>query len=458
MSPPKTLRRGDYGENVRVVQRILNKAFGLTLDADGDFGRATETAVRFFQWLTGCTVDGIIGPETWGMLERVSNGGKPWLARFRELEPFRPPGKGSFDLTQAAAEKLEREFLRAEKAEAVGILRATRPDLSSVDLITCCHLVVGDLHSAQSGVEAWKRWCGSAEAALSALANDEDLTVCPTCGGRGADEVGRTCPTCKGQRVVDRPEQVQVVIKNMVSDPYKEPTEPCDDEGCDLYGVGHLHPRNHPSLNPHLQSMLAEDTASTGLHVEVLDGDRPRAELTTCSTCGFQYVEPEQEVVCPMCGWKKTNTCFREGSEVLHKLGEVLGVCGGTDLYEALPVLVKELKERTGHGPGVATADPSFRLALCSTHCTDTWVRSRCVVCELEARPRCTCDEIGDGPCPVHERENHLQDERNEALERVGTLRAAGEQLREDNARLIERVKELQIMLRSTLIELDGGK
>jgi len=58
------LRKGSKGERVREVQRALN-AKGYALDADGDYGRKTEAAVRKFQQEGRLKkVDGVVGPET----------------------------------------------------------------------------------------------------------------------------------------------------------------------------------------------------------------------------------------------------------------------------------------------------------------------------------------------------------------------------------------------------------
>jgi putative peptidoglycan binding protein len=57
-----TLRRGSKGSDVVVVQRRLGIA------DDGDFGPATERAVRAFQSRKGLASDGVVGRNTWAAL------------------------------------------------------------------------------------------------------------------------------------------------------------------------------------------------------------------------------------------------------------------------------------------------------------------------------------------------------------------------------------------------------
>lgn len=59
----RTLRPGDDGEDVKVMQEALIKK-GYKVKADGKFGSGTEDAVRAFQEKSGITVDGDIGKET----------------------------------------------------------------------------------------------------------------------------------------------------------------------------------------------------------------------------------------------------------------------------------------------------------------------------------------------------------------------------------------------------------
>ena len=58
----KTLRKGDIGEEVRTLQRLL----GVTVS--GDFSAKTEAAVKSFQNGNSLTADGIVGPKTWAAL------------------------------------------------------------------------------------------------------------------------------------------------------------------------------------------------------------------------------------------------------------------------------------------------------------------------------------------------------------------------------------------------------
>lgn len=63
-----TLRRGNQGEAVEELQALLNAKFGFSLEIDGNFGSATETAVKEFQKKNGLTADGIVGKKTWAAL------------------------------------------------------------------------------------------------------------------------------------------------------------------------------------------------------------------------------------------------------------------------------------------------------------------------------------------------------------------------------------------------------
>ena len=70
----KVLRKGAKGRQVKALQTLLI-GYGYSCGSsgvDGDFGSATDKAVRAFQKAKGLTVDGVVGPATWGKLLGVS--------------------------------------------------------------------------------------------------------------------------------------------------------------------------------------------------------------------------------------------------------------------------------------------------------------------------------------------------------------------------------------------------
>ena len=65
-----TLKRGSTGAQVKALQTLLI-GYGYSCGnsgADGNFGQATDAAVRAYQKANGLTVDGSVGPATWGKL------------------------------------------------------------------------------------------------------------------------------------------------------------------------------------------------------------------------------------------------------------------------------------------------------------------------------------------------------------------------------------------------------
>lgn len=63
-----TLKKGDEGQQVRVLQWMLNTAAKAGLKRDGVFGMVTAAAVVKFQENNGLTPDGIVGAKTWATL------------------------------------------------------------------------------------------------------------------------------------------------------------------------------------------------------------------------------------------------------------------------------------------------------------------------------------------------------------------------------------------------------
>ena len=68
-----TIRRGNKGADVIECQTMLTR-LGYDIGPcgiDGDFGRATEAAVRSFQSDNKLVVDGVVGPMTWDALDKA---------------------------------------------------------------------------------------------------------------------------------------------------------------------------------------------------------------------------------------------------------------------------------------------------------------------------------------------------------------------------------------------------
>lgn len=63
------IRNGSTGEAVSRLQRALTASSGQALAIDGQFGPATEAAVRAYQTSRQLDVDGIVGPQTWEALQ-----------------------------------------------------------------------------------------------------------------------------------------------------------------------------------------------------------------------------------------------------------------------------------------------------------------------------------------------------------------------------------------------------
>ena len=75
--PGYALRRGSQGQNVFIIQELLNGIavnypnIPLIYPPDGIFGEVTERAVRTFQQQFNLSVDGIVGQTTWNQISRI---------------------------------------------------------------------------------------------------------------------------------------------------------------------------------------------------------------------------------------------------------------------------------------------------------------------------------------------------------------------------------------------------
>lgn len=123
------LRRGDDGQPVRTLQYLL-RARGRTVAVDGDFGRATERAVRSFQASRGLAVDGVVGERTWSALvvtvRRGSRGDAVRAvqdqAQFRNLSGDPSRGLAVDGVFGPRTERFVRAFQDADGLQVDGIV------------------------------------------------------------------------------------------------------------------------------------------------------------------------------------------------------------------------------------------------------------------------------------------------------------------------------------------------
>lgn len=87
------LKKGSKGEKVRQLQTKMTQ-LGYDIDVDGDFGPATEHAVKELQRAFGYTVDGIVGDGTTFLITQQTTLG--WKSNAPAPAPqatHLPPGK-----------------------------------------------------------------------------------------------------------------------------------------------------------------------------------------------------------------------------------------------------------------------------------------------------------------------------------------------------------------------------
>lgn len=73
----RTYKRGDQGPKVKLVQEWLSLN-GTHVLPDGDFGPATDAAVKAFQTKFGLTPDGVVGPKTFAkLIQPITDALKP---------------------------------------------------------------------------------------------------------------------------------------------------------------------------------------------------------------------------------------------------------------------------------------------------------------------------------------------------------------------------------------------
>ena len=114
----RKLWRGNTGSAVLDLQQKLNQN-GYHLDEDGVFGSNTYKAVVDYQKKNKLLVDGVVGDETWGSLNR---------AQQQAAAPTKPTTgkdvmKGVSDETYNKLHKLEQGYVPSDEAKAAQEMR-----------------------------------------------------------------------------------------------------------------------------------------------------------------------------------------------------------------------------------------------------------------------------------------------------------------------------------------------
>lgn len=142
-----TIGQGDYGSSVRLVQESLNAP-----PFDSDFGPKTKNAVMAYQQAKRLSADGVIGPQTWGQLQKDFDL-PPYPA------PFLPP------LPPEIMREIEDAALASDVADLDWDDRGVAPD----------GFVLGMAHAYVTVVQKFERGDGSAhEMAKAATGSSSD--------------------------------------------------------------------------------------------------------------------------------------------------------------------------------------------------------------------------------------------------------------------------------------------
>lgn len=135
-APSPALRQGHQGPQVRHLQERL-AAVGHPTGVDGQFGPATDAAVRSFQRAHGLAVDGVVGPATWSALhppEATAADAPPDLPAVGCGDAWPIDRVRLADYTSAHAGRIELMTFAEADAPALGCHRAAPFDWKACDL------------------------------------------------------------------------------------------------------------------------------------------------------------------------------------------------------------------------------------------------------------------------------------------------------------------------------------
>ena len=113
------LKYGSSGSQVKTLQQLLNAAGNYGLDEDGNFGPKTLEAVKKYQQQNGLTVDGIVGTNTWGALNKGTTGSSGSSSGSTSTAPAEPQAP-TFDYTPSDTVAQAEALLQQQLANKPG--------------------------------------------------------------------------------------------------------------------------------------------------------------------------------------------------------------------------------------------------------------------------------------------------------------------------------------------------
>jgi len=122
------LQRGDRGNDVRTLQRLLNARGGAKLTVDGVFGASTQSAVKKYQKSKKLSQTGIVDTNTWTKLAPTLKKGSTNSGAVKALQyelryaGYSISATGKFD---TATIKAAKKYQKAKKLSASGTVGPT---------------------------------------------------------------------------------------------------------------------------------------------------------------------------------------------------------------------------------------------------------------------------------------------------------------------------------------------
>ncbi len=112
------LKKGSNNNDVKLLQQKLG------IDPVGNFGPATEAAVKAFQAKHGLTADGIVGDKTWNLIMNSSSAAAPAPAPQPPAGNTAAPGSLKLDKLKGPASqglKLKKLKLKKSKLKKINV-------------------------------------------------------------------------------------------------------------------------------------------------------------------------------------------------------------------------------------------------------------------------------------------------------------------------------------------------